>query len=177
MMNVNCAYCGTEVQIDTNGGVEEKCTFCKAKIRSSHSGLLQICQNEQRFEFYKMQQNVFLEQVNESVEVLKQLHTFDLYLLLKEVREARSQTFTGLRVLNKALDQDTQFKDTADEVGNDYEYYTRKAWVIENILLERQGYFPEKITEKILTYMWSQIKKSRAKPMKISKTKRTQKSS
>ncbi|PEM59489.1 hypothetical protein CN613_28220, partial [Bacillus pseudomycoides] len=91
----------------------------------SHSGLLQLCQNEQRFEFYKMQQNVFLEQVNESVEVLKQLQAFDLYLLLKEVREARSQTFTGLRVLNKALDQDAQFKDTADEVGNDYEYYTR----------------------------------------------------
>ncbi|PDZ43732.1 hypothetical protein [Bacillus wiedmannii] len=177
MMNVSCAYCGTEVKIDTNSIGEETCTFCGAKMRSSHSGLLQLCQNEQRFEFYKMQQNVFLEQVNESVEVLKQLHTFDLYLLLKEVREARSQTFTGLRVLNKALDQDAQFKDTADEVGNDYEYYTRKAWVIENILLERQGYFPEKITEKILTFMWSQIKKSRAKPMQISKTKRKQKSS
>ncbi|MES5860643.1 hypothetical protein QCI47_29705 [Bacillus cereus group sp. RP29] len=174
MMNASCAYCGTEVKIDTNGIVEETCTFCGAKMRSSHSGILQLCQNEQRFEFYKMQQNVFLEQANEPVEVLKQLHTFDLYLLLKEVREARSQTYYGLQLLNKASKEECTLQETADETGEEYEYYTRKAWVIENILLERQGFFPEKITARVLEYMGEQIRKSKKKGMRISKGQRPQ---
>ncbi|MCI0767301.1 hypothetical protein [Bacillus sp. TL12] len=172
MVIVNCPYCATPIQVDKDGIVQEICEFCGGCIREQQTGVLQLCQNGERFEFTKMQQHIFLEHINQSVEELKQYHTYDLYLLLKEVREARSQTFTGLRILNKALNDDAQFKDTADEVGNDYEYYTRKAWVIENILLERQGFFPEKITARVLQYMWEQIKKSKKKPMKISKVQR-----
>lgn len=172
---MNCPYCATKIKIDDDGVAQETCTFCGAFIRDQKSGVLQICQNGERYEFTKMQQHIFLEHIDQPVNDLKQYHTFDLYLLLKEVREARSQTFTGLRILNKALEDDAQFKDTADEVGNDYEYYTRKAWVIENILLERQGFFPERITDRVLQYMWEQIKKSKKKPMKISKIKRKEK--
>ena len=164
-----------QVKIDENGVTQETCTFCGALIRDEKSGILQVSQNEERYEFKKMQQHIFLEHIDQPVNDLKQYHTFDLYLLLKEVREVRSQTFTVLRILNKALDDDAQFKDTADEVGNDYEYYTRKAWVIENILLERQGFFPEKITDRVLQYMWEQIEKSKKKPMRISKTRRKSK--
>lgn len=96
-------------------------------------------------------------------------------MLLKEVREARSQTYYGLQLLNKASQAERTLQVTANETGGEYEYYTRKAWVIENILLERQGFFPEKVTARVLEYMSEQIRKSKKKTMRISKERRPQK--
>ncbi|MED1560113.1 hypothetical protein [Bacillus paramycoides] len=169
---MNCPYCATPIQVDNDGIVQEACKFCGGRIRKQQTGMLQICQNGERFEFTKMKQHIFLEYINQSVEELKQYHTYDLYLLLKEVREARSQTYYGLQLLNKASKKEKTLQVTANETGGEYEYYTRKAWVIENILLERQGFFPEKITARVLQYMEEQIQKSKKKPMKISKMQR-----
>ena len=169
---VNCPYCATSIQVDKNGVVQEICEFCGGHMREKQTGMLQICQNGERFEFTTMQQHIFLEHINQSVGELKQYHTYDLYLLLKEVREARSQTYYGLQLLNKASKTEKKLQVTANETGGEYEYYTRKAWVIENILLERQGFFPEKITARVLQYMEEQIQKSKKKTMKISKVQR-----
>lgn len=169
---VNCPYCATPIQVDKNGVVQEICEFCGGHMREQQTGMLQICQNGERFEFTKMQQHIFLEHINQSVGELKQYHTYDLYLLLKEIREARSQTYYGLQLLNKASKEEHTLQVTADETGGEYEYYTRKAWVIENILLERQGFYPEKITARVLEYMGEQIRKSKKKTMRISKGQR-----
>ncbi|MGH0417770.1 hypothetical protein [Bacillus cereus] len=169
---VNCPYCATSIQVDKNGVVQEICEFCGGHMREQQTGMLQICQNGERFEFTKMQQHIFLEHINQNVGELKQYHTYDLYLLLKEVRDARSQTYYGLQLLNKASKTEKKLQVTANETGGEYEYYTRKAWVIENILLERQGFFPDKITARVLQYMEEQIQKSRKKTMKISKVQR-----
>ncbi|WP_420973840.1 hypothetical protein [Bacillus thuringiensis] len=174
MIIVNCPYCATPIQVDKNGVVQEICEFCGGCIREQQTGVLQLCQNGERFEFTKMQQQLFLEHIHQSVEELKQYHTYDLYLLLKEVREARSQTYYGLQLLNKASKTESTLQATADETGGEYEYYTRKAWAIENILLERQGFFPEKITARVLEYMGEQIRKSKKKSMRISKGQRPQ---
>ncbi|MEK4503640.1 hypothetical protein NYE55_35425 [Bacillus sp. FSL R12-0069] len=172
MIIVNCPYCATPIQVDKNGVVQEICEFCGGRIREQQTGVLQLCQNGERFEFTKMQQQLFLEHIHQSVEELKQYHTYDLYVLLKEVREARSQTYYGLQLLNKASKEERTLQATADETGGEYEYYTRKVWVIENILLERQGFFPEKITARVLEYMGEQIRKSKKKSMRISKGQR-----
>ncbi|WP_353054178.1 hypothetical protein [Bacillus thuringiensis] len=172
---MNCPYCATPIQVDKNGVVQEICEFCGGHMREQQTGVLQLCQNGERFEFRKLQQHIFLERVHQSVEALKQYHTYDLYVLLKEVREARSQTYYGLQLLNKVSKTESTLQATADETGGEYEYYTRKAWVIENILLERQGFFPEKITARVLEYMGEQIRKSMKKTMRISKRQRLQK--
>ena len=79
-------------------------------MREQQTGVLQLCQNGERFEFIKMQSHIFLEHINQSVEELKQYHTYDLYLLLKEVREARSQTYYGLQLLNKASKTEKNYR-------------------------------------------------------------------
>ncbi|MCU5490137.1 MULTISPECIES: hypothetical protein [Bacillus] len=73
--------------------------------------------------------------------------------------------------MNNASEVDDEFKDLTQDQAKDYEYWTRRKFVIENILLERQGYFPEKITNKVLGFMADQIKKSMQRKMKISQTK------
>ncbi|MBG9667189.1 hypothetical protein ABE21_15160, partial [Bacillus thuringiensis] len=98
-----------------------------------------------------------------------------LYLGVVEILKLMGmyrEAYYGLQLLNKASKTEKKLQVTANETGGDYEYYTRKAWVIENILLERQGFFPEKITARVLQYMEEQIQKSKKKTMKISKVQR-----
>ena len=52
---------------------------------------------------------------------------------------------------------------------SDYEDATRKVWVIENIIKERIGYFPPKVTEEFLSKYLYRIKKSQQKNMFINK--------
>ncbi|MFE6139514.1 hypothetical protein [Bacillus sp. NPDC057893] len=73
--------------------------------------------------------------------------------------------------MNNASEVDDECKDLAQDQAKDYEYWTRRKFVIENILLERQGYFSEKKTDKILRFMANQIKKLMKRKMKISQTK------
>jgi hypothetical protein len=55
----------------------------------------------------------------------------------------------------------------------EYENATRKVWVIENIIKDRIGYFPKKVTEEFLSIFLKRIEESEIKPMlfreKISK--------
>lgn len=62
-------------------------------------------------------------------------------------------------MLNNASEVDDECKDLAQDQAKDYEYWTRREFVIENILLERQGYFSEKNTDKVLEFMTNQITK------------------
>ncbi|PFY13876.1 hypothetical protein [Bacillus pseudomycoides] len=169
-----CPYCGIEAKKNHAGVLEEaNCNFCGGSLVDENTGYPKLCDIKgERFEFHKIQSNVFIEHVEQPVSVLKTYHTFDLYLLLKEVRSMRSETYYGLRLLNNASEVDDEYKDLAKNQGKDYEYWTRRKFVIENLLLERQGYFPEKITDKVLGFMVDQIKKSMKRKMTISQTKR-----
>lgn len=169
-----CPYCGLEAKVNHAGVLDEaNCNFCGGSLVDEDTGYPQLCTIKgERFEFRKIKYNVFIEHVEQPVSVLKTYHTFDLYLLLKEVRSMRSDSYYGLRLFNKASEVDDEYKDLAKNQGKDYEYWTRRKFVIENILLERQGYFPEKITDKVLGVMLDQIKKSTKRKMTISQTKR-----
>ncbi|MDF9530576.1 hypothetical protein [Bacillus cereus] len=168
-----CRYCGIEPKVNHAGVLEEaNCNFCGGSLVDEDTGHPKLCIIQgDRFEFHEMKHNVFIEHVEQPVGVLKTYHTFDLYLLLKEVRSMRSTTYYGMRVLNNASEVDDDFKGLAQDQGKNYEYWTRRKFVIENILLERQGYFPERITDKVLGFMADQIKKSMKQKMKISQTK------
>ncbi|WP_257209204.1 hypothetical protein [Bacillus toyonensis] len=61
---MNCPYCATSIQVDKNGVVQEICEFCGGHMREQQTGMLQIFQNGERFEFTTMQQHIFLEHIN-----------------------------------------------------------------------------------------------------------------
>lgn len=169
-----CPYCGTEAKVNHTGVLEEaNCNFCGGILVDEDTGYPKLCTIKgERFEFHKIKYNVFIDHVEQTVSILKTYHTFDLYLLLKEVRSMRSDTYYALQLFNKASQVENEYQEVAKNQGKDYEYWTRRKFVIENILIERQGYFPEKITDKVLGFMLDQIKKSMKRKMNISQTKR-----
>lgn len=102
--------------------------------------------------------------------------TARLIYLLRYARKQRASSYNLVRVFKKAGNAaaafTTDYEDVIQATGESYEYWTRKAWVMENILRERSGDFPAKITDKFLVEYRERIKAVNAKPMAISKSRR-----
>jgi seryl-tRNA synthetase len=77
-------------------------------------------------------------------------HTSDLLKLLRLLREERRAFYTQLSTIKKGASEMPEYKPLAVDTGNDYENLTRKSWIVENILNDRIGYIPNKITDQLL---------------------------
>lgn len=96
------------------------------------------------------------------------LSTFELLYLLKMIRKERSDMYHHMHVFHRAGEQGgTEFKEVETETGRSYMYYTKKAFVVENIIRTRLGYVPERITENYLAKYLENIKKDKTRPMII----------
>ncbi|MCE0553218.1 hypothetical protein LQK80_01085 [Bacillus thuringiensis] len=92
-----CPYCASEQKI-RNGVLLPKCDFCGADLRDKNTGCLRLVSDKgERFNFQKMKTNIFEEHAMQSVEILKTYHSFDLYILLKEIREKENFYIWGMR--------------------------------------------------------------------------------
>ncbi|SDM16313.1 hypothetical protein SAMN05428961_110122 [Paenibacillus sp. OK060] len=109
--------------------------------------------------------------LNDRHKSFKEKDSYYLTVLLRLVRNERKRAYNLLRVVNKgaALQPGkSSFKSGQDEGARNYRYWTRKAWIIENILRDRGGYYPAKITDNMLNGIIEQVQQSNEKPMTFS---------
>ncbi|MBT2655394.1 hypothetical protein J7E81_09105 [Bacillus sp. ISL-18] len=66
----------------------------------------------------------------------------------------------------------TEYIEVEKETGRDYMYYTKKAFVVENIIRTRLGYVPERITESYLVRYLQNIKNGKKTGPMIIRTQR-----
>ncbi|QQZ64542.1 hypothetical protein JI735_34470 (plasmid) [Paenibacillus sonchi] len=86
--------------------------------------------------------------------------SYYLIVLLRLVRDERKSAFNLLRIINKgdaAQPEIAALQAGQSEGAKNYKYWTRKAWIIENILRDRAGYYPAKITEGLLSGILEQV--------------------
>lgn len=69
----------------------------------------------------------------------------------------------------RQTEQTDRFNEYEQISEKDYLYYTKKAFVVENLILTRLGYVPIRITETYLAQYLSNIKKAKKGPMVIQK--------
>ncbi|MFJ7954179.1 hypothetical protein ACIQZG_22005 [Lysinibacillus sp. NPDC096418] len=158
-----CPYCGLELK-------EYKCDFCGYQGEGNQDGKRTMKQ--------KIRNAFFLDHATKSLSELEKCHTHDLLYGLKLIRAERSSTFVTLNTINNLsehLTVDDVFLETKNDAGEMYEYWTRKAWVIENILVDRLGYYPQRIDENMLNRVKGLSLKAQAKKMKISKERKKNK--
>lgn len=132
-----CCYCGTE-----NQGVES-CSFCEAPLDPSRP---------------KRKNFMYLEQCEQPFSQLKLFHTYDLLLLLRLVRKERSEAFNQMRLIKKGAQEAHMDQETISFAEEQYLYYTKRAKVLEGILVDRMGYKPKTINDKLLLSIDSKIK-------------------
>ncbi|QNR70556.1 hypothetical protein IAQ67_29300 (plasmid) [Paenibacillus peoriae] len=163
-MTYTCPYCGTELR---NENQSYYCVFCEMAVSAED-----VQQNGERRQITFQTDNVSISDAEQNTCQLMQRSTNDLIVLLRLVRQKRTDYYNYLRVINKASEKDSSFQNQAQVTGKDYEYWTRKAWVLENILRERTCVFPERITDDYLLSLSVRAEKINGKTMKISKGKR-----
>lgn len=134
-----CSYCGSE-----NGQYAETCGFCDAPLKIQRPQLKNL---------------VFLEQAELPFGELSLFHTYDLLILLRLVREERSSTYNLLRMTRKIsqgveVDSGSLALAFAEE---EYRRYTARMKVIEGILIDRMGYKPKRVDDKLLGSLRAKI--------------------
>ncbi|MEK5109797.1 hypothetical protein MHI57_24335 [Cytobacillus sp. FSL K6-0129] len=151
---ITCVYCATELS-------SKYCPFCEMELKE-----YQISKNGNRM-------SNTIDSIPAEVEIFKdtktlmEKETIELLFLLRYARKHRSDVY-NLRInVHRATNQGNDMQEYDTSSYNDYEEATRKVWVIENIIKERIGYFPSKVTEKFIHIYLGRINQSNEKKMKI----------
>lgn len=158
---LTCAFCGSEIK-------NKFCAFCEMELQDRH-----IMRDGKRLN----QAEKFLgypssSQIHQSTSDLMGMETITLLCLLREARSFRAEVYK-LRLLRHKAEEETGFNEDVEEIEEytftEYEQATRKVWVIENIIKDRLGYFPERVTMNFLNQYIERMKRSERnhKTMKI----------
>lgn len=132
-----CSYCETE-----NDQHAETCGFCGAPL------------NKQR---PKLKEFVFLDQAKYPFEELSLFHTYDLLILLRLVREERTSTYNLMRIIRKLSKEVEVDSEDITYAEQEYRRYTACMKLIEGILIDRMGYKPKRVDDKLLTSLKMKI--------------------
>lgn len=125
-----CSYCQSE-----NDTLMENCTFCDAPLYKQRPQLKEM---------------VFVEHAELPFGELSLFHTYDLLILLRLVREERSNSYKLMRDLQKGAELIEVDKGLLSFTEQEYRLYTARMKVIEGILIDRMGYRPKRVDDKLL---------------------------
>lgn len=133
---MNCHYCGSPNKYADN------CGFCDAPLKKQRP---------------KLKDFVYLELAERRFGELSLFHTYDLLVLLRLVREERSKSYNLMRSVQKGSNLIEVDSDTLAFAESEYRRYTARMKVIEGILIDRMGYKPKRIDDKLLESLKAKI--------------------
>lgn len=132
-----CSYCETK-----NASADEECSFCGAPLQRKRPML---------------QEFIYLEQCELPFDNLIYFHTYDLLLLLRLVRKERSKSYDLMRSAQKGADLIEIDSEALSFAESEYRHYTARMRVIEGILIDRMGYKPKRVDNKLLESLKAKI--------------------
>jgi hypothetical protein len=136
-MSMICSYCGSE-----NNPYAQLCDFCQAPLNAKRP---------------KLRDYLTLEQTELPFGELSLFHTYDLLILLRLVRDERTRCYHLMRTVQKGSKLVEIDSDTLDFAENEYRRYTARMKVIEGILIDRMGYKPKRVDDKLLLSLKTKI--------------------
>ena len=162
---ITCPYCGSELVQQQK---DYYCDFCVMCLTPE-----QVQRNHERISV-RIRDFALEVYLDKTTPELMTFSTFELLSLLKHARAERTSLYHYLNVFYKARKHGNtnEFKETEEESGKDYEKITRKMFVLENIIRQRLGYVPHRITDAYLTRYLEEMKKDKYKPMIIRQQRR-----
>lgn len=155
-----CPYCGSTVELICS---QFQCNYCELKLQPKD-----VQKDGKRKDFLPDSQPSYTE-LKRSTRELMELTTLELLYLLKFARSERRAIYSNRKVFIKAVKEG--LKECVEGIRftfNEYEYWTRKCFVLENLTRERMGYIPPKITDQYLDDLIIKMKESQQKNMLIS---------
>jgi ubiquinone/menaquinone biosynthesis C-methylase UbiE len=127
-----CSYCKSKSTKQNNS-----CDLCNAPLKVHRPVIKELVTTS------------LLENNKNLFQTLQSYHSYNLLQLLHEVRNERSQIYNQLRALNKVRDNE-EFKEAVQMAEEQYKQSTAYKNLIEGIITDRFGYYPKKISAKLL---------------------------
>ncbi|MEH7559791.1 hypothetical protein [Priestia megaterium] len=127
---MKCSYCDSENKL-----TDQACSVCGAPLHKKRPQLK---------EYVSLQDSAL------SFEELKDFHTYDLLVLLRLVREERSKSYNLMRTVQKAPEGAEIDKGVIEFGESEYRFYTARMKLIEGLLIDRMGYKPKRVDDKLL---------------------------
>src|SRR5699024_4702481 len=129
-----------------------QCTYCK--VKQENKKICSFCEADLTQECPKKKQTLSQEEAYQTQPELSKYHTYDLLLLLSYLIEQRSTAYKTMQSVRKAPN-DVKTSCNDDDEINEYgqEYYrktTVRKNIIEQILIDRMGYYPKRVNNKLL---------------------------
>ncbi|MBM7580816.1 hypothetical protein [Jeotgalibacillus terrae] len=154
-MNVfeyTCPYCGSEMSLENQ---DFYCAFCVMDVAPSD-----VKRNHERISV-RVKEFVSESYLDKTTPELMEISTYELLSLLKSVRAERTSMYQLMNAFYKARVtlSTTDYEDSEKSSGEEYERITRKMFVLENIIRERLGYVPGRLTDHYLFNYLASIKK------------------
>src|SRR5699024_513257 len=143
-----------------------QCTYCK--VKQENKKICSFCEADLTQERPKKKQTLSQEEAYQTQPELSKYHTYDLLLLLSYLREQRS---TAYKTKKKTKKSHKKAQNKVKTIRNDYdelneygqEFYreaTARKNIIEQILIDRMGYYPKRVDNKLLDALESKIERN-----------------
>lgn len=145
---MNCSYCNTENNTDNI-----KCTFCNAELHTKR---------------VKYDSNFIVTiAINYDFQRLNAIHTLNLLELLHYVRQERTYAYKNMQSIRKApqhalnaLNVETDvYNEFNEQAQSTYRELTAKKNLVEQILIDRMGYYPRRVDDKLIAKYHQKIAK------------------
>ncbi|WEZ10381.1 hypothetical protein P5663_20935 (plasmid) [Priestia flexa] len=127
---MKCLYCDSE-----NNSIDQACSVCGAPLYTKRP---------------QLKEYVSLEDSALSFQELQRFHTYDLLVLLRLVREERSKSYNLMRAVQKAPEGAEIDKSVIEFGESEYRLYTARMKFVEGLLVDRMGYKPKRVDDKLL---------------------------
>ncbi|WP_254177685.1 hypothetical protein [Priestia megaterium] len=134
---MKCSYCDSE-----NNSRDEACSVCGAPLHKKRPQLK---------EYVSLQDSAL------SFQELERFHTYDLLILLRLIREERSKSYNLMRSVQKAPEEAEIDKSVIEFGESEYRLYTARMKLIEGLLVDRMGYKPKRVDDKLLAALKQRI--------------------
>jgi len=134
-----CPYCQKDQE------QKNTCSFCGADLEQDRPQIKQMLNEE---EAYQPQP------------ILAKYHTYDLLIMLQYIRKERTYHYKQMQTVKKAPEGISVPADTIAFAEQQYRENTARMKVIEGILVDRLGYKPKRIDNKLLNTLKAKIEGS-----------------
>lgn len=156
-----CKYCGQRLK--TNNSIEDLpfyCSFCDMKFTAK-----EVCLDRQRITV--IPECLEHTAIYQTTQQFLERDTITLYHVLKEIRSMWYDLKILLEKIKKQINGDKKLSEQLNDMLQEFRLLTKKKFVVENIILERTGFLPERITELFLDQVLSQSLAASSKKMYV----------
>src|SRR5699024_1223632 len=139
-----------------------QCTYCK--VKQENKKICSFREADLTQEHPKKKKTLSQEEAYQTQLKLSKYNTYDLLLSLSYLREQSSTKYNTMQSVRNAPNEVKTSRNDYDEL-NEYgqEFYrevTARKNIIEQILIDRMGYYPKRVDNKLLDALESKIERN-----------------